>query len=325
MEAARRERRTPRRMISVLAVSVLGVGLLAAVAPGTAAAGTKTCWVKNVTLAKSYGPAMGSVLQGAIDKAGAGNTLEVRGLCVGNFAISKDLTLVGVAKSGYPVATLDGGYVTGSTIFPGVVLAISAGATVAVSNLTIQHGADGGDVGGVYNRGSLSLSHSTVSNNTGSGIVNIGSPLTLVSSSVTGNVVFKGAAGIYSDHDVTLTDTSVSLNAAGSSGFTGGGGVYIYSPNGSDFPTLTLNGSSSVTGNRSNASGGGVDASQADVVMNGTSSVTGNHADYDNDGIGTGGGIFICAGSVTGPAAANVTLNYRGSGTSTIDNISSCT
>ena len=70
-----RERRATGRMGSILTTIGLVAGMLAVLAPDAGAAGVKTCSVKNTTLAKTYGPANGSVLQDAINGAASGNSL----------------------------------------------------------------------------------------------------------------------------------------------------------------------------------------------------------------------------------------------------------
>jgi hypothetical protein len=70
-----RERRTHRRMVSILATIGLVAGMLALLAPG-ANASKGGCAAKNTTTGKNYGN-----LQKAINAAASGTTLEVRGRC----------------------------------------------------------------------------------------------------------------------------------------------------------------------------------------------------------------------------------------------------
>src|SRR6266511_4369939 len=92
--------------------SLLALGLLALVAGllgigSTASAAPASCEVDNSTTSAAY-----SSVQAAIDTAGAGNTLEVKGTCVGTSTVTKNLRI----KGGSPdVSILDGGG-AGSTL-----------------------------------------------------------------------------------------------------------------------------------------------------------------------------------------------------------------
>src|SRR6266545_2681802 len=111
--------------------SLLALGLLALVAGllgigSTASAAPASCEVDNSTTSAAY-----SSVQAAIDAAGAGNTLEVKGTCVGTSTVTKNLRI----KGGSPkVSILDGGG-AGST------LTVNASVSVTVRRLTIQNGA----------------------------------------------------------------------------------------------------------------------------------------------------------------------------------------
>jgi hypothetical protein len=237
-----------RRMggVPILAtLALVAVGLWAAAPAG--AAGKKTCWVKNTTLAKSYGSAAGSVLQDAIDKAGSGNNLEVRGLCIGNFTIDKSLTLVGVAKNGYPVAQLDGNQ-TGSVL--------SVYSSVTVTDLTITNGDTGTDGGGIFNDdgGTLTMNGS---------------------SSVSGNTAGDDGGGIYNAGTLTMNDSS---SVSGNTASVDGGGIF-------NSGILTMNDSSTVSGNTSGNDGGGIFSCGALVGASDASG--GNVYDNDPNNIST--------------------------------------
>lgn len=104
----------------------------------------------------------GHDLQAAIDGAGTGAHLKLRGTCVGDFVITRDLRLKGLHG-----ATLKGDE-------EGTILVIAAGADVTITDVIITGGVP--DIlnlpperatGGIYNEGSLRLDGSTtVSNNT---------------------------------------------------------------------------------------------------------------------------------------------------------------
>lgn len=106
----------------------------------------------------------GADLQAAIDAAPSGATLVIRGTCVGNFIIDKDLTLEG--RGHHPRLTAHGS---------GTVLTIPAanratGATVRICHLEIS----GGNPDGIENWGRVTLERSTVRGNAGFGITNNG-------------------------------------------------------------------------------------------------------------------------------------------------------
>ena len=152
--------------------------------PGVVDSETGTYTVKAPTgCAKNT--ATGSVasndLQAVISGAAAGDTIQITGTCAGNFGIDKNLTLAGVAGTS---ATLDGNQA-------GRVLSIASGA-VTVTDLTITNGlvSGAGFGGGIFNQGTLTLDHATVTGNSilttggeGGGVGNVGT-LTVSNSTI---------------------------------------------------------------------------------------------------------------------------------------------
>ncbi len=142
-----------RRGLALVAALVLTGGLLAE--PVAAAKSTNChvkCQVVNVSSHRSFG-----TLQAAVDAASAGDTLRVKGTCVGSTTIAKDLAITGKSGRGYGPATLDGDHT-------GRVLTISEGVTAALTGLRITNGtATGG--GGINNHGTLTLVRSVVTGN----------------------------------------------------------------------------------------------------------------------------------------------------------------
>jgi hypothetical protein len=120
--------RSFRRLVghSLVTLGLLGlVGGLLGIG-STASAAPASCEVDNSTTSATY-----SSLQAAINAASAGNTLEVKGTCVGTSAVTKNLRI----KGGSPkVSILDGGG-AGST------LTVNTSVSVTVNRLTIQNGA----------------------------------------------------------------------------------------------------------------------------------------------------------------------------------------
>lgn len=138
---------------------------------------------------------------------------------IGELDITKSLIINGAGVSS---TTIDGAAL-------GRVFYISPGVTAVISNLTIQNGS-GSPGGAIYNRGTLTLTNSTVRNNStynlgGGGIYNIGT-LTLARSTVSGNSsTFKGG-GILNDAGATaiLSQSTVSGNTSVDPGHGNGGG-----------------------------------------------------------------------------------------------------
>jgi hypothetical protein len=252
LDRSPRYRRT--RVLSLCVASGLVAWLTLGFATSTDAA--RPCSVKNQDTGIRYQ----SDLQAAIDAASPGATLRINGRCVGVFAISADLTLVGASRRGSPTVTLDA-----NGFGPGLIV---DHATVTLTDLRIT--------------GASAVS----------GIENVGGDLTLNGSSiVTGNSSGNGA-GIYNIRgNVTLTDTS---SVSGNTATVSGGGIFNEGDplSGGLSAWLFLFGSSTVSGNSAGADGGGIYNLYGTVEMfdasTGThmSTVSGNTAD------GTGGGVF---------------------------------
>jgi uncharacterized protein (TIGR03437 family) len=165
---------------------------------------------------------------------------------------------------------------------------IGSGHTVNLSGMTMTNGNGvglGGTGGGcIYSDGNLTVTNSTISNNStganGGGILSQ-SKLTLTNVQVTGNQASAGGGGVYlQDADGVFTGSTFNANTAG-----GGGGI-LYQED--DEHTLRLV-NSTVSGNTA-GSGGGIQHfchsgfSRIEIV---NSTITGNTA---GSGIG---GIFV--------------------------------
>ena len=115
---------TPRR------IAVLGAALVlaATVFVTPVAAAKPTCLVENVASHTSF-----LSLQAAVQAAPSGAELRVKGTCVGNTTITKDLVIRGKSNPGFGQATLDG---AGA----GRVLTIQGGVTVTLDGLVVTNG-----------------------------------------------------------------------------------------------------------------------------------------------------------------------------------------
>jgi nitrous oxidase accessory protein NosD len=208
-------------------------------------------------------------LQAAIANAAPGTTLRITGTCTGHSTIDKDLSLLGQGT-----AVLDAnGAISAIQVTPGT--------TASVTDLTIT-GADG--IAGIDNRGTLTLTGSTVRDNMGGdggGIDNAGS-LTVRASTVTNNTASFGAGGIASIFRPELPTPALTLERSTVSdnhGEHGAGGI----SSGGDVP-MTLS-RATVTGNTSRTGAGGILAG-GETTLN-LSTVSGNTTEFN------GGGIFV--------------------------------
>jgi hypothetical protein len=237
----------------------------------------------TVTSTADSGP--GS-LPAAIASAANGDTINFSLTYPATIVVSTPLTLgpsVTIAGPGASNLAISGGDSV-------AVLIVNAGATVAISGVTIEHGSSllGG---GIFNDGTLTLTDCLISNNTvgnqlGGGIFNAGT-LTLTTSTVSGNAaVVSGeigeGGGIYNYlGTVTLINSAVSGNTAGTQSGDGGG---IFNSLG----TLSLT-NSTVSANTASAVGGiDIEGGTLSVV----DSTVSNNVDY-----GLAGGIHIFSGS----------------------------
>lgn len=260
----------PWRQVATVAVTLGAVGLVGTV-PAVAAPHHRHPDDQNVVDCRERP----SALRTAIASATAGDKLLVKGTCIGPFTIDKNLTLSGVRH-----AVLDGNY-AGSTV------TVTAGSRVRLSNLTITHGSASASGGGILNSGALTLTHSTVRHNaaavTGGGIDNVGlgASMTLSESTVEDNTA-NNAGGIGNGLGSTmiLARSTVRENAADNGGGVGNSGI------------LTIS-ESAVRHNRATNRGGGI--SNIGTVTLIRTTVERNTA---GDGPGSGGGIFSQFGTV---------------------------
>jgi hypothetical protein len=111
---------------------LMALALVAATLPISApamGASAPSCAVSNTRTHEGYGS-----LQAAVAAAEAGDTLEVKGTCVGNTTVGKDLGIKGVTNKAFPGPPTLGGGGTGT------VLQITNG-TTTIDGLTITNGA----------------------------------------------------------------------------------------------------------------------------------------------------------------------------------------
>ncbi|GER87746.1 hypothetical protein KDW_19080 [Dictyobacter vulcani] len=225
-------------------------------------------------------------LQTAIASAAAGDTIKFQCngtiVLISTVTIAKDLTFDGTGQT----VTLDGNNAAR-------ILYVNTSIHFTLNSLTIAHGAST-DGGGIYNRGTLTISTSSIGNNTatnGGGIYNYGT-LTISTSSIGNNTATYGG-GIYNDGTLTINNSSIGNNTA-----TDGGGIYNYG-------TLTIS-TSTIGNNTATYDGGGI-YNDGPLTIS-TSTIANNTATYG------GGGIYNSNDPLTISAStiANNTATYGG-------------
>jgi predicted outer membrane repeat protein len=151
---------------------------------------------------------------------------------------------------------------------------VATGASLTLTNLTIQNGLASGAGGGILNNGTLSVSGCTLSGNSagsGGGISNAGT-MTVQNSTLSGNSAGVGG-GIENERgSITISGSTLSHNSAGI-----GGGI----DNGFE-AKLDIFGCT-VSHNTATQDGGGIYLSQSGDVWIDNSVVCNNHAASGDD------------------------------------------
>ena len=163
-----------------------------------------------------------------VDNAGPGDVIDFSVSCppaspivlAGTLTIGVDLSVVGPGADTVAVSGNNSS----------AVLLVAAGVTASISGITIEDGL-GRTGGGVDNAGTLTVTDSTVADNSssdgGGGLWN-GGTLTVTDSTVSGNSTYRaGGGGIENDQGaVTITGSTLSADNAYNGGITvGGGGI----------------------------------------------------------------------------------------------------
>jgi predicted outer membrane repeat protein len=184
------------------------------------------------------------------------------------------------------------------------IVTVDAGQTASLSGLTIANG----NVGGVVNSGTLSISSCVVSGNSsfsGGGIDNgFGATMTVSGCTISDNFaafVVSAGGGIYNAGTLTVTGSTISGNSASGVFFTVGGGIENAAG------TLTINGCT-ISGNFSHSidssfpgNSGGIENDASATVTDST--ISGNSADSGAGGIGNGGTLTINGSAISGNTA----------------------
>jgi hypothetical protein len=292
-----------RKSVSLIVIIAFNLGLFSSFTPGpiaervALAAPTATTWYVDAQTGDDgddcLTPGTACLTVGAaVGKASSGDTIQIAaGTYVENLDINFDLAFVG---AGMDATFLDGGQA-------GRVL-VAASSSITVANLTIQNGSVSGSGvagkgAGIFNYNHLVLDNVRVVHNTsqdgGAGIFTSGR-LLIQNSEVISNTTQGGGGGleIWSTGALTLTESLVAWNEAST-----GGGVF----NTGQF----FGQSSTLWGNQSGISGGGLVNSSTGVVDLVGFTVSENQTD------GYGAGLLNELGSMS---LTNVTVSRnRGS------------
>jgi hypothetical protein len=195
-----------------------------------------------------------ATINGAIGKAFSGDTIYVATgtyIGIGDEVVSiyKDITLSGGwdatfgTQSG--LSTIDG-----QASRRGI--AVNSNITATIERFAVQNGSSHSGGGISLSGGSLTLNRSTVSGNQQLGISADNSSLTLNSSTVRGNTNTTYGGGIYAyDSIVTINNSTISDNAAGSACCWSGGGIFLAGNLG-----VGIINNSTITGNTAGVGGG---------------------------------------------------------------------
>lgn len=234
----------------------------------------------------------------------------------GDLDVTQDVTVTGTGTTN---SFIDGGSV--DRVFD--IDPSGTGITVTMSNLTIQSGnVPGESGGGIRNRGTLSLTATTVSGNVtgidGGGILNLGT-LTVTNSTLTANDASGNGGGVLngSSASLTLTASTVTSNETLGVGSDGGG---IFNAN---TALLTVT-NSTITSNIANDAGGGIFNDTG-----ATAAATNTTISHNTGTNGNGDGIFN-SGTITltnSIVANNVGNNCSGAittGGNNLDNANTC-
>ncbi|MEM8860694.1 MAG: choice-of-anchor Q domain-containing protein, partial [Chloroflexota bacterium] len=200
---------------------------------------------------------------------------------------------------------------------------IMADTTVTLQNITVTGGKVGADIlngGGILSEGTLTITHSTVKDNStllggtgaGGGVYSRG-PLTIESSVISGNSSDTGGGGVY--HSAP-TDTLIISNSTihGNSTPFYGGGLQI------DSGLATIS-HSTVSSNTALFDGGGMLSSSNSTISVTNSTFSGNEADNNGGGISSSGTVTILSSTFSSNSAENNGGGlYRAGGTLRLSN-----
>lgn len=162
----------------------------------------------------------------ALSRAVSGDTIEVAGTIKDNVVLNGPFTSLTITQwPGQAPAVVDGqGGQTTSAI------AVQPGNSVTLHQLTIDDGVAPFGGGGIYNRGTITVTDSTIAHNSasgagaaaGGGIANVTGTVTVTDSTIAHNSATGGGGGIFNNGGtVTVTDSTIAHNSTANSGGAG--------------------------------------------------------------------------------------------------------
>ena len=218
--------RRQARATAALVASSVSIAAVAAGATGLAGAAASSCWARDGSSGAGT-----SNLAAVLAAAKPGDTVNMRGTCIGNFTITVPMTLAGTVG-----AVLNGGG-TGTALTVGV-----PSGTVNLNTVEVTGGsaAQGGGIAATGSGLTLNLLYDRVNGNTasvaGAGIytstiaaLNMNKSEFLDDTLAAGTHAGEGA-GIASSAPVYLSLTNIIGDTATSSGTITGGAVYLTGP-----------------------------------------------------------------------------------------------
>ncbi|MEH2117915.1 DUF4347 domain-containing protein [Nostoc sp.] len=243
-------------------------------------------------------------------------TPDIITLTSGKLTITHDLTILG---SGVSNLTISGNNASGvfeisgtgtDTSINGLKIAnandgfgsilLNSNASLSLTNSTVSN--NSGSVGGIFNRGSLSLTNTTVSDNRGSslggGIFNKGT-LSITGSTVSGNTADTYGGGIFNTGNLSLTGSTVSSNYLPTeiSNERLPGNFLTNSYGGGIFNTGNLSITGSTISNSTAINGGGI-FNQGTFNLN-NSTVSSNTSYTEGNGISNKGTLTLINSTIT--------------------------
>ena len=203
--------------------------------------------------------------------------------------------------------TVQGGDTRATSFKEGGALYLHNNVTTTLGGVVVRNNFSGAN-GAIENRGTLTISNSTISGNqtipasgsvVGGGLHTAGTT-TISNSTISGNSVRGEGGGIAvsvgAATTVSISGSTISGNSASvvGGGLGNGGGISTTGNQG----TINIT-NSTISGNSADVSGGGVSFTPVSGALNLTHvTIAQNTADADNNGTGTGGGLSRVAGSV---------------------------
>ncbi|MBG1266917.1 DUF4347 domain-containing protein [Nostoc sp. WHI] len=250
-------------------------------------------------------------------------TPDIIALNSGKLTITDDIIILGTGASNLTIsgnnilgvfeilgtgtdASIDGLKIANANDALGSIL-LDSNASLSLTNSIVSDNI--GAVGGIFNRGILSLTNTTVSGNRGSslggGIFNKGN-LSLNNSTVSNNRVnvvldYAYGGGIFNIGNLSITNSTISNNIVDARGFERAGPNPLPSYGGGIYNSGTVNLTNSTVSGSTAQSGGGIFNSGIFNLSNST--ISGNQAYSDGGGISNSGTLTLTNSTITNNTA----------------------